>query len=236
MVGVLNSSDANPATESKKPPAQAPSPSTHSSHRAVPKPKPQRADVPVLAGMTLGAARAELHRDHLHAGYIVRRPSAAQPGTVLSQRVRRGKHVPWHSSVPLVIAVPLPRVPSVTGRTSSAAIQALRTAGFQTHTIRRTTTSGTEGLVLSQSPSSGRPARPHTVVTIVVAHVVRPVAPKPTQSADCTPGYSPCLAPAYDYDCAGGSGDGPKYVYGVEHVTGSDPYDLDADGDGYGCE
>lgn len=52
----------------------------------------------------------------------------------------------------------------------------------------------------------------------------------------CTKGYKPCLHPAYDYDCAGGSGDGPKYVYGTVKVTGSDKYRLDADNDGTGCE
>lgn len=49
--------------------------------------------------------------------------------------------------------------------------------------------------------------------------------------ANCTPGYSPCLTyhGGADYDCAGGSGNGPYY-------TRSDPYGLDADNDGYGCE
>ncbi len=63
--------------------------------------------------------------------------------------------------------------------------------------------------------------------------------PKPPQP-DCTPGYSPCLAyhGGADYDCAGGSGNGPYYTKpGVTYrVTGSDPYGLDADNDGYGCE
>jgi len=31
-------------------------------------------------------------------------------------------------------------------------------------------------------------------------------------AGSCTPGYSPCLPPAEDYDCAGGSGNGPKYT------------------------
>jgi hypothetical protein len=53
---------------------------------------------------------------------------------------------------------------------------------------------------------------------------------------DCTPGYSPCLPYASDYDCSGGSGNGPEYVYGSVRVTGSDPYDLDRDGDGVGCD
>lgn len=53
---------------------------------------------------------------------------------------------------------------------------------------------------------------------------------------NCTPGYSPCLPPKSDYDCAGGSGNGPGYAHGPIYVTGSDPYDLDSDGDGVGCE
>lgn len=52
----------------------------------------------------------------------------------------------------------------------------------------------------------------------------------------CTPGYSPCLPPMSDYDCAGGSGNGPGYANGPIYVTGSDPYDLDRDGDGVACE
>lgn len=54
---------------------------------------------------------------------------------------------------------------------------------------------------------------------------------------DCDPNYSgACLDPnASDYDCAGGSGDGPEYV-GMVTVTGTDVYGLDRDGDGIGCE
>jgi hypothetical protein len=47
--------------------------------------------------------------------------------------------------------------------------------------------------------------------------------------------YSPCLPPASDYDCEGGSGDGPAYT-GIVEVIGTDIYGLDADGDGIGCE
>jgi hypothetical protein len=53
---------------------------------------------------------------------------------------------------------------------------------------------------------------------------------------DCHPGYSGCLNPnASDYDCAGGSGNGPYYT-GPVQVYGSDPFDLDRDNDGWGCE
>ncbi|MEZ5264752.1 MAG: hypothetical protein R2755_23875 [Acidimicrobiales bacterium] len=43
---------------------------------------------------------------------------------------------------------------------------------------------------------------------------------------------------ASDVDCAGGSGDGPAYVAGPVTVLeiGVDPYGLDADDDGVGCE
>ncbi len=39
-----------------------------------------------------------------------------------------------------------------------------------------------------------------------------------------------------DYDCAGGSGNGPNYVNGPIKVLPGDPYGLDRDGDGWGCE
>lgn len=39
-----------------------------------------------------------------------------------------------------------------------------------------------------------------------------------------------------DYDCAGGSGNGPNYVRGPVYVIGTDVFDLDRDGDGIGCE
>jgi hypothetical protein len=51
------------------------------------------------------------------------------------------------------------------------------------------------------------------------------------------PGYAgACLdAAAADYDCAGGSGDGPEYT-GEVRVVGEDHFDLDRDGDGVACE
>jgi hypothetical protein len=55
--------------------------------------------------------------------------------------------------------------------------------------------------------------------------------------AKCHPSYEgACLDPsAYDYDCEGGTGDGPKYTGYVE-VVGPDDYGLDRDGDGAACE
>jgi hypothetical protein len=55
--------------------------------------------------------------------------------------------------------------------------------------------------------------------------------------AGCHPSYEgACLDPnSLDYDCEGGSGNGPDYT-GPVRVVGDDPFDLDRDGDGEACE
>jgi endonuclease YncB( thermonuclease family) len=63
-----------------------------------------------------------------------------------------------------------------------------------------------------------------------------PPPPPPTGPRRDCQGYSPCLPPGPDVDCRGGSGNGPRYVDGPVSVKGSDPYGLDDDGDGVGCE
>jgi hypothetical protein len=139
------------------------------------------------------------------------------------------------SSVPLVIAAPLPRVPNVVGDHRHDAKRKLRRAGFDVRTTEEQTSSADPGTVIDQAPRGSSRARPGATVTITVA--VRPPAPPPEEDEDnCAAGYSPCLPPASDYDCAGGSGDGPAYASGPIYVTGSDPYGLDSDGDGVACE
>ena len=83
---------------------------------------------------------------------------------------------------------------------------------------------------------------PPTAPRVTAPPPTAPPATFPPQTAppapvanNCTPGYDPCLPPASDYDCAGGSGNGPSYT-GYVTVTGPDIYDLDRDGDGSGCE
>ncbi len=54
--------------------------------------------------------------------------------------------------------------------------------------------------------------------------------------SNCHPSYSGCLKKnAGDYDCSGGSGNGPNYTGRVQ-VYGYDEFDLDRNGDGLGCE
>jgi beta-lactamase superfamily II metal-dependent hydrolase len=66
-----------------------------------------------------------------------------------------------------------------------------------------------------------------------------PPPPPPPPPANCDPCYPDVCIPvgAADYDCAGGSGNGPNYIQGPIRVTcHPDPHDLDRDGDGWGCE
>ena len=62
-----------------------------------------------------------------------------------------------------------------------------------------------------------------------------PAAKRPPKR--CHPSYrGACLDPnASDYDCIGGSGNGPKYT-GTVRVVGPDVFGLDRDGDGWGCD
>lgn len=54
----------------------------------------------------------------------------------------------------------------------------------------------------------------------------------------CDPNYEgECLKDGIgDYDCAGGDGNGPNYVYSPVTVVGVDVFGLDANGNGIGCE
>lgn len=65
------------------------------------------------------------------------------------------------------------------------------------------------------------------------AATIRPVVPTPPPATgSCHPSYTPCLPVVGDLDCADVRALGVAPV----RVTGSDPYRLDGDGDGLGCE
>ncbi|MEX5637818.1 hypothetical protein [Parafrankia sp. FMc2] len=76
--------------------------------------------------------------------------------------------------------------------------------------------------------------------------MVRPelsaAAPSPPAAADaragCDSSYPDvCLrTDVGDYDCEGGEDNGPHYVRGPLRVTPPDPFALDRDGNGRGCE
>jgi beta-lactamase superfamily II metal-dependent hydrolase len=67
----------------------------------------------------------------------------------------------------------------------------------------------------------------------------RGLPPPPDPAASCDPCYPDVCIPvgAADYDCAGGSGNGPNYIQGpVRVVCHPDPHGLDGNSDGWGCE
>jgi hypothetical protein len=150
------------------------------------------------------------------------------------------------TSAPATSAVPPPVVvPDVIGMTVTQAKSALTRARLRWRLTVRRTTASAPGTVVAQSPGGDRRRNPDSVITLVVAQA--PPTPKPTPKPEPTTGAPPapachpsyigaCLDPdASDYDCVGGSGNGPKYT-GRVTVVGPDVFDLDRDGDGIGCE
>ncbi len=74
--------------------------------------------------------------------------------------------------------------------------------------------------------------------TIIATPTPTPQPNNSSTSNNCDPSYPDVCIPigAADYDCAGGSGNGPNYIQGPIRVLPPDPYDLDRDNDGIGCE
>jgi hypothetical protein len=210
------------------------SPSPSSTTAVPPSPKAeQEIRVPDVAGQALSAAGRDLER----LGFVVQIEeefSAERAGTVLEQEPSGGSTLLDGEVVHLLIAKPLPRIPDVVGLQLNQARRTLDAAGFR-FKIERRVSSQARDSVISQVPIAGVDARPGRRVTIIVAKPAPTPAPVSGGTTSCTSGYSPCLPPAFDYDCSGGSGDGPEYT-GTVTVTGSDPYGLDSDNDGVGCE
>jgi hypothetical protein len=123
-------------------------------------------------------------------------------------------------------------VPDVVGVNLPNARRTLREVGLRVESTRKSSPEPA-GRVLRQRPLGGLEVQPGRTVTLIVA---KPKPPPPPPS-NCHPSYTgACLDPsASDYDCAGGSGDGPKYT-GTVTVVGPDVFGLDGDGDGVGCE
>jgi hypothetical protein len=82
--------------------------------------------------------------------------------------------------------------------------------------------------------------KPAPTKTVTVTARPKPRSAESERSSDaganrnCTRGYSPCLPPLRTMTVVV-AGNGPEYS-GPVRVTGSDPYDLDRDGDGKACE
>jgi beta-lactam-binding protein with PASTA domain len=178
-------------------------------------------------------AKAAL-RDAGFSVTVVQKYSHETPGTVMNVSETEGSRVVTGTPISITVAKTYPKVPNVVGMSQASAVNELKNAGYDV-VVARQDSSASPGTVLAMSPSSGSELLPGRSVKVVVA-----TKPPPPPPSNCTPGYSPCLVDhgGADYDCAGGSGNGPYYTKpGVAYrVTGYDPYGLDSDNDGYGCE
>jgi hypothetical protein len=130
------------------------------------------------------------------------------------------------------------RLISVQRRSSGSwrTIDRVRTNRNGSYSTRIPDNAGTYRVIVARKLTLIHECRPDVSGTVEHVHKTGGGGGGGGGGSDCTPGYSPCLPPASDYDCAGGSGDGPRYVYVRVRVTGSDPYGLDDDNDGYGCD
>jgi hypothetical protein len=140
---------------------------------------------------------------------------------------------------------PKVEVPRLVGMKLASARQRLASHGLKLRVRYRPTARFAAGTVISQSRRMGVGVARSSAITLVIAKALppqppstQPPPPPTTPSRSCHPSYEgACLDPtASDYDCAGGSGNGPRYVQGPVKVRPPDPFDLDADNDGLGCE
>ena len=168
---------------------------------------------------------------------VKRRYSTARAGFVLSQHPSPGTVMRYQAPIKIVVAKEIPKIPDLLGLRKGKAALAAKRAGYTLQMSYEISSSRPE-TVIAMYPTAGSRLVPGQAISVTVAKKAPPPPPEPSTPsapANCTPGYDPCLPPAPDYDCLGGSGDGPKYT-GPVRVTGSDPYGLDADNDGLGCE
>ena len=232
IAALADTTDAEPATdrsaEESPPPASTPEPTATS------EPVILTTKVPRLVGVSLEKARRQIRASNLEMS-VVRKVSHESAGTVLKQSVAGGRRVDEGTSIQLVVSKRFPRVPGVAGQGAKAARQKLEGSGYRVE-VQLQESSSAAGTVLYSIPDAGSEVKPGAKITLIVAKAAPP-PPAPAASSSCHPSYKgACLDPnASDYDCAGGSGDGPKYT-GFVTVVGYDEFGLDADNDGSGCE
>ena len=199
-----------------------------------PKPTPTLARVPAVEGLGLAKAKRKLGAAGLEVGDIDRRPSSKKKDTVLKQGVDKGTK----------LRARFQRGSRCRSAAPSGALGGWQVGSFGNQEAQgcwlhgqednpdeeqRSGWGGPQSVTHRRNTGQAELGRSHRDFERAT------LAPTPAGLAIAPTGYSPCLPPASDYDCAGGSGNGPKYT-GPVRVTGSDPYDLDRDGDGVGCD
>jgi hypothetical protein len=191
--------------------------------------------VPSVLGMTRASAIATLRAEGFDPVVRVKWMRTGKDGRIMRQGARGIDRAPDVLPV-LTVRRRLRRVPDLGLLTVDRARRALRRAGFRMRIVKRVgaflASFYDPGTVMRTRPDNFNYVRPGALVTVVVK-----AAPISVDAASgCSPSYSGCVPIASDVDCAGGTGNGPAYVGGPVYIQWSDPYGLDADNDGVGCE
>ncbi len=127
---------------------------------------PERYQVPVLTGMTLEEADAQLDKTNLVVGDVKERFSeTVAKGVVMKSDPAAGTEVKADAAVDLVVSKgPKPiEVPDFTGKSAAKAEQQLKELGFEVKVTRENSDTVPEGDVIAQNPSSGTLFRGETV-------------------------------------------------------------------------
>ncbi|MDQ6745493.1 MAG: Stk1 family PASTA domain-containing Ser/Thr kinase [Actinomycetota bacterium] len=134
------------------------------------RPQTQNA-VPDVTGQPQAAAAAQLGRAGFKVATSTQESSSVPAGNVISQSPSGGSTAAPGSTVSLVVASApsTVKVPDVTGSTADAASGNLTGAGFTVNKkFKDVSQQNRDGIVISQSPGAGSPARKGDTVTIVV--------------------------------------------------------------------
>jgi beta-lactam-binding protein with PASTA domain len=185
--------------------------------------------VPDVTGEDADSAQSDIESANLVASFDPSDPPSGGDCTVDDQDPEGDDSVESGAEVALTISC---EVPDVTGADGDEATQRLEDAGFEVSLDSCDDDPGS-CTVDDQDPAGGDTADPGMEVALTMTG-----SDDGATGDNCDPSYEgACLKPdAYDYDCLGGSGDGPEYVDGPVDVVGDDHYGLDRDGDGVGCD
>jgi NADH:ubiquinone oxidoreductase subunit 6 (subunit J) len=197
-------------------------------------------NVPQLVGLSASRAEAKLDNAGLSADWRDY-PSDDHHCKVVNQSPNAGGEVDEYGDVKVRCQI---RVPDVVGEKARAGESRIDNIGLTSRLINEPYDYSLGRCKVEDQSQHGK-VDPSTTIRLRLA-CVKPEptptpAPTPEQqslsaSSNCDPNYSGCLDPnSSDYDCAGGSGDGPDYT-GTVTVLGDDRYDLNRDSDNIACD
>jgi beta-lactam-binding protein with PASTA domain len=178
----LRDDDAGTTASTVPPPTSSSSPPGGTSGQTTPVPAADEVKLQDVEGMRLAQARTILEQDGLRV--VVSRLDSDRPrGVVLTQDPPAGTSVAEGDMIALVVsggpgaeaAAPASsQVPDVVGLSVSAAVEAIRDAGFEAR-VRRVSSSRTAGTVVRQSPAAELEATEGSTVVLEVAKARKPV-------------------------------------------------------------